>query len=532
MIGPSSSHIAASARIGYLVGQSVEYNPKKVFIEFEKGKSYAANYIGLKSNKAFIAGIIGWKPDDPRLPLSIIEAKKRKIEIDFIIRDIKKNTYSIQNKTTIKEHRKKYREETIKIVLISKHDEKYTILAKSLGGGMIEIIEINDLPVLIFGNSYEGLILLEDESENDVIEICKQIESTIQDILAIDYSICKRRSHINIKTNYLVDYNTFQLDKKLKKNTKIFQIKPILPVLNNKKCNILFRTAREMNSFSKNNNVEFWEAGLMYESAVSGWTAKEILKYLEKIITIMKNAIKSGLNSDEEELGYKKTEAKKIYNAYKNGKFLYTGILDKAIIYALAIMETNSTSSLPIVATPTAGACGILPAVILSIGENDSISNDRLIKALLVSGGIGLAIANQATFAGDVGGCQAECGSASSMAAAAASDLASGNSEQILSAASIALQNVLGLICDPVDSQVIIPCINRNFMAVSNAITSANVANSGYNSIIPLDEVIQAMYMVGTLLAPELKGTGLGGLRATVTAQKISSNNLDVKDDS
>ena len=118
------------------------------------------------------------------------------------------------------------------------------------------------------------------------------------------------------------------------------------------------------------------------------------------------------------------------------------------------------------------------------------------------------------------------------MAAAAASDLASGNSEQILSAASIALQNVLGLICDPVDSQVIIPCINRNFMAVSNAITSANVANSGYNSIIPLDEVIQAMYMVGTLLAPELKGTGLGGLRATVTAQKISSNNLDVKDDS
>lgn len=453
-----------------------------MFIEFEKGKSYAANYIGLKSNKAFIAGIIGWKPDDPRLPLSIIEAKKRKIEIDFRVRDIKKNTYSIQNKTTIKEHRKKYREEIIKIVLISKHDEKYTILAKSLGGGMIEIIEINDLPVSIFGNSYEGLILLEDESENDVIEICKQIESTIQDILAIDYSICKRRSHINIKTNYLVDYNTFQLDKKLKKNTKIFQIKPILPVLNNKKCNILFRTAREMNSFSKNNNVEFWEAGLMYESAVSGWTAKEILKYLEKIITIMKNAIKSGLNSDEEELGYKKTEAKKIYNAYKNGKFLYTGILDKAIIYALAIMETNSTSSLPIVATPTAGACGILPAVILSIGENDSISNDRLIKVLLVSGGIGLAIANQATFAGDVGGCQAECGSASSMAAAA-SDLASGNSEQILSAASIALQNVLGLICDPVDSQVIIPCINRNFMAVSNAITSANVANSGYNSI-------------------------------------------------
>jgi len=522
MIGPSSSHTAAPARIGNLVGQLIEYNPKKVFIEFETNKSFDGNYIGLKSDKAFIAGIVGWTPDDPMLPVALIEGEKRNIEISFKINDFKSEDYFTQKNSTIKKHSKKLNEEIIKINLTSVSNEKYIVLAKSMGGGMVEIVEINGLPVSIIGNHYEQLLLLNNVNEKDIAEIYIKIKNLIPDFQFIDHSIYRERGVINIKTNFEVDLSILSNFKKIKKVVKVFQIKPILPILFNKNCIIPFRTASDMYLFSKNKGIELWEAVLIYESTISGWKAQKILNNIKKLIAIMKGAIKNGLNR-EEELGYKSTEAKKIYNEYMRGKFLSTGILDKATLSALAIMEVNSTSSGPIIAAPTAGSCGILPSVILSIGEKKEISEDRLEKALLIAAGIGLAIAEQATFAGDVGGCQVECGAASSMAAGAAAYLADGNSEQILSAASIALQNMLGLICDPVGGQVIIPCINRNIMAVSNSISSANIAISGYNPVIPLDEVIQVMYRVGKLLPPELKGTCLGGLRGAPTAKKLNT---------
>ena len=413
-------------------------------------------------------------------------------------------------------------EEILKINLTSTNNEKYTILGKSIGGGMVEIVEINDLPVSIDGNHYEQLILLNNVKEKDIAEIYIKIKSIIPDYRFIDHSTCRERGIINIKTNFEVGLDVLSNFKKIKNVTKVFQIKPILPVLFNKNCKVPFRKANDMYLFSKNKNIELWEAVLTYESTISEWNSKKILNNIKKLLAIMKEAIQNGLNR-EEELGYKSTEAKKIYNKYMQGKFLSTGILDKATLYALATMEVNSTSSGPIVAAPTAGACGILPSVILSIGEKNEISEDKLEKALLVAAGIGLAIAEQASFAGDVAGCQAECGSASSMAAGAAAYLADGNTEQILSAASIALQNMLGLICDPVCGQVIIPCINRNVIAVSNSICSANISITGYNPLVPLDEVIQAMYRVGKLLPQELKGIGFEGLRGTATAKKLNT---------
>jgi len=523
MIGPSSSHTAAPVRIGNLAGQLIEYSSKKVTIEFESNKSFGGNYIGLKSDKGFIAGILGWTTDDPMLPFSLIEGEKRNIEISFKINDFKNEDYFIQKYSTIKEHRKKLNEEVVKINLTSVSNEKYVVLGKSIGGGMVEIIEINNLPVSITGNHYEQLLLLNNVNEKGIAEIYIKIKSIIPGYQFIDYSIYRGRGIINIKTNFEVDLDVLSNFKKIKNVIKVFQIKPILPVLFNKNCKVPFRIANDMHLFSKNKGIELWEAVLTYESTISGWNSKKILNNIKKLLAIMKEAIKNGLNREEEKLGYKSTETKKIYNNYIHGKFLSTGILDKATLYALATMEVNSTSSGPIIAAPTAGACGILPSVILSTGEENEISEDRLEKALLVAAGIGLALAEQASFAGDIAGCQAECGSASSMAAGAVAYLADGNSEQILSAASIALQNLLGLICDQVGGQVITPCINRNIMAVSNSISSANIAISGYNPVIPLDEVIQVMYRVGKLLPPELKGTCLEGLRGAPTAKKLTT---------
>jgi len=522
MLGPSSSHTAAPVRIGNLAGQLIENKPKKILIEFESNKSFAENYIGLKSDKGFIAGILGRTTDDPMIPLSLTEAKKRNIEVNFKVNNFKNEDYFVQKHSTIKKHSEKLKEEVIKINLTSLDNEKYIVLGKSIGGGIVEIVEINGLPISITGNHYEQILLLNNVNEKDMVKICIKIKKLIPDCQFIDHSTCREIGIINIKTNFEVNPDVLSNFKKIKKVAKVFQIKPILPVLFNGNCKVPFRTANDMYLFSKNKGIELWEAVLTYESIISGWKPKKILNNLKTLLAIMKEAIQNGLNR-EEELGYKSTEAKKIYNKYTQGKFLSTGILDKATIYALATMEVNSTSSGSIIAAPTAGACGILPSVILSIGEKNEISEDKLEKALLIAAGIGLAIAEQASFAGDVAGCQAECGSASSMAAGAAAYLADGNTEQILSAASIALQNMLGLICDPVCGQVIIPCINRNVIAVSNSICSANISISGYNPLIPLDEVIQAMYRVGKLLPPELKGTCMEGLRGTATAKKLNT---------
>jgi L-serine dehydratase len=174
-----------------------------------------------------------------------------------------------------------------------------------------------------------------------------------------------------------------------------------------------------------------------------------------------------------------------------------------------------------IVAAPTAGACGGLPGACLGAARAMGRSTEETAKAMLAAGLIGVLIAAQATFAAEVAGCQAECGAGSAMAAAALVTLGQGTTEQAIDAASMALQNVLGLICDPVANRVEVPCLGRNVMAASNALACANMALAGYNPVVPLDEVIETMLRVGKSLPAALRCTALGGLSITPTSQRI-----------
>jgi len=201
---------------------------------------------------------------------------------------------------------------------------------------------------------------------------------------------------------------------------------------------------------------------------------------------------------------------------------LDASLLNHMILSVTAMMEVKSSMGV-IVAAPTAGACAGLPGACIGAAQSLGLSEDEMTKGMLAAGMIGVFIAVRATFAAEVGGCQAECGAGSGMAAAALVTLAKGTTKQAVDASSMALQNLLGLICDPVANRVEVPCLGRNVLAASNAIASANMALANFDPVIPLDEVIETMEKVGKSLPCELRCTALGGLSVTKTSKKIET---------
>lgn len=195
------------------------------------------------------------------------------------------------------------------------------------------------------------------------------------------------------------------------------------------------------------------------------------------------------------------------------GKSICGPVLSKAIAYAMAVLEVNSSMGL-IVAAPTAGSSGVVPGVLLALEEEMGCGREALFGALYNASAIGYLAMRNATVAGAVGGCQAEVGVASAMAASAAVELMGGTPSQCLDAASTALMNLLGLVCDPVGGLVEYPCQNRNAIGVANALTAAELSLSGIRQLIPFDEMLAAMYNVGKRLSPELKETAMGGCAA------------------
>lgn len=208
-------------------------------------------------------------------------------------------------------------------------------------------------------------------------------------------------------------------------------------------------------------------------------------------------------------------EAKRVFDHLPQS--LCGPVLSRAAAYAMAVLEVSSSMGL-IVAAPTAGSAGVVPGVLLALGEERGLPRERLIDALFNAGAVGYLAMRNATVAGAVGGCQAEVGVAAAMAASAAVELLDGSPRQSLDAASTVLMNMLGLVCDPVGGLVEYPCQSRNAAGATNALTAAELALSGVPQLIPFDEMLSAMYAVGRRLPAELRETALGGCATTPSA--------------
>lgn len=271
---------------------------------------------------------------------------------------------------------------------------------------------------------------------------------------------------------------------------------------------------------SKENQCDFWEVVLRADADERGVSGKESFETMRQMYQAMKEA----------DLGYNpKTrsaskmaggDGQKLHDYNVSGKNICGDFVGQVMEKAIKMGESNACMH-RIVAAPTAGSCGVIPAVFLVAEQEFSLSEDKMVEAMFVSAGVGSVIAENASLAGASGGCQAEIGSASAMAAAGLVYLQGGDGNQIADAAAFALKNMLGLACDPVGGLVEVPCIKRNVSGAVNALTSAQLAMAGIRSAIPTDEVIDAMRRIGNEMPASIKETSLGGLATSPTAQQM-----------
>lgn len=262
------------------------------------------------------------------------------------------------------------------------------------------------------------------------------------------------------------------------------------------------------------------------EMALTGKTEEEVYELLERHYKVMVASAEKALAQPQQMVGG--LISGQAVKQHKYQKSLSGKYLNNVMAMALSSSEVNASMGL-VCAAPTGGASGVLPAVLLGTGQKLNSKPRQLLDALLVASGVGAVITKNATVSGAEGGCQAECGVAAAMGAAAVVTLAGGRPEVCANAVAIALMNCMGLVCDPVAGMVQLPCSFRNASQAVNAIISADMALAGQNSVIPADEVIEAMYRVGKVLPVELRETALGGVAISKTAKQISERLDDGK---
>lgn len=282
---------------------------------------------------------------------------------------------------------------------------------------------------------------------------------------------------------------------------------------------MMFNSIKELVEMAQKKNLSIGEVMLQKETENMEVSEQEVIDRMLAQWQVMKRAAHKGLEGLISHSGMTGGDAKRLHDYLQKADILTDRTFLSALTYAVATNETNAAMGV-ICATPTAGACGVLPGVLMALQEKMNLSDLEIVSGLLCAGAIGFVIANNAFISGASGGCQAEIGSASAMAAAAVVQLKGGTPHQAAHAMAMALKNMLGLSCDPLAGLVEVPCIKRNAAGASNALTAAEMALAGIESYVPWDEVIDAMRRIGVFMPASLRETAMGGLADTSTGRK------------
>ncbi|MCX6847304.1 MAG: L-serine ammonia-lyase, iron-sulfur-dependent, subunit alpha, partial [Verrucomicrobia bacterium] len=481
--GPSSSHCAAALRIGRLARDLMEDNITDVLVEFDRSGSLPTTHESQGSDMGLFGGLLGWDADDERLPDSAqaLADAGIKLRIETVdVGDPHPNTY--------------------RLTLRNAH-EQHTLIAISTGGGMMEVLNIDDVLMSMDGGYHETLIWLPKtvSAEFETDEVLHHDAGEHQ-ILQVKSSAFAATDHLPV--------------------IAVKRLSPVLPVPSRKDLRVPFSSCTEMLTQDGARHTPLWRLAAEYEMARGNFTEREVINKMIAIVRILRKSITSGIAGTQYEdrvLGHQSGRFNELMQA---GRLLDGGALNRIVLYVTALMEVKSSMGV-IVAAPTAGACAALPGAVIGMAEALGKSEEDMALAMLASGVIGVFIATRWTFAAEVGGCQAEGGAAASMAAAALVTLEGGTRDQAIAAASMAFQSMLGLICDPIANRVEAPCLGKNVMAASNALSCANMALADFDPLIPLDEVIDAAKNVAAMMPREHRCTSLGGLAITPTSLEI-----------
>lgn len=285
---------------------------------------------------------------------------------------------------------------------------------------------------------------------------------------------------------------------------------------------MMFKTVADLLKLTKLENISIAEIMIQQEIIATESSREEVINRMKKKLIIMENAISQGLVGVKSITGLTGGDGLLMKQYIENKKGLSGDVILNAVAKAVATNEVNAAMGI-ICANPTAGSAGTVPGVLFAVKEKLQATEEQMLEFLFTAAAFGIVTANNASISGAAGGCQAEVGTASGMAAAGAVAMAGGTPEQCATAFSIALKNLLGLVCDPVAGLVEVPCVKRNAGGASNALIAADMSLAGIISVIPCDEVIDAMYRVGQIMPSALRETAEGGLAATPTARKLEA---------
>lgn len=276
--------------------------------------------------------------------------------------------------------------------------------------------------------------------------------------------------------------------------------------------------------------ISIGEFAIRQESDETGISREDIWNKMKEALRVMESSTSKGVSEEVISVsGLIGGDAYRMGKYLKKGKSVGGSVTTRAMAYALACSEVNASMG-KIVACPTAGACGILPAAVMTMKDEHGLSEDDIILSLFTAGAVGAIIAQNATISGAEGGCQAECGSAAAMAASAIVQMMGGTPEMCLDAGAIVFKNTLGLVCDPIAGLVEVPCAKRNAQGVLSAIGAADMVLAGVKSRIPFDDTVEAMYSIGRAMPESLRETGIGGLAGTETGKILARRIFGGKD--
>lgn len=495
MVGPSSSHTAGSVRIGQMVRQMAKGNIKRVTCYVDPQSSLSAVFHSQGCDVGLATGILGRPTYDPSLPQGLEEAARQGIRVE------KKEDPSLHA-----DHPNRYWME------MEEEDGRTTHLsALSVGGGMFQITHVEEIPVDMSGGYYEGLVFLESQEQ------CEKL----QDLLKKEFSGVEELTWSQGSGGFLLQVKSRQnirqsLEQLAQSWGEVRYFEPVLPVLSGKEFPGLFLTAKE--ALDRAEGKEMWQLAAEYESIRGGISQQEVLEKMEALVGRIRSAMEAARRTPY--YGDRMLQQQSHLLEEHKDRLIPGAVVQEMIKDITLMMEAKSSMGV-FVAAPTAGSCGGLPGTLIGLGDTLGMSQQEIAKGMLAAGLVGVFVAQHSTFAAEVCGCQAECGAGSGMTAAGLTAMMGGSPQQCMDAAAMALQNVFGMVCDPVAGRVEVPCLGKNILAGMNALAMANLALAGFDKVVDLDQTIKALDQVGKMLPPELRCTGRAGLSITPAALEI-----------
>ena len=497
MRGPSSSHTAASWRIARTAVDLLNAPLESALIEFDRAGGWAPNYREQGTTIGMDGGLLKLEMTDDRMKSPDTLARERGINIEYRISEFP-TTHPNTVRITLSDHSKK----------------SIRIIAVSTGGGAFEIRSIDGFPVSLRGDRHVVTCLTEENRAT----LSTFIETLPAEVEHKTEQQGDTFLHLFSAPSPLPAGLITRLENH-PATARLSVVTPVMPVIPGNHPQMPFSDLPSLMAILEKTSASLGQLGRAYEQGRTGLSEAALEQKMQEIIGIIDQSIETGLSGTNYADRILQQQSHLIEQAEKAGP-MKPSFIHRMIGYVTAIMESKSAMEV-IVAVPTAGSCGTVGGALRAVHEEIAADREALSRAYFAAGLTGVFFAQGPGFSAEEHGCQVECGAASGMAAAALTELLGGTAKMALDAASMAIQNMIGLVCDPVADRVEVPCLGKNVSAAVNAYASAVMAVSGFNAVVPLDQVIQTVGEVSATMPCTLKCTGLGGLAATAASRKL-----------